>query len=45
MEHEPVLIPVEEIYLCIIAHQIHQLLHMQGFSFYFRVSIMGMYPI
>ena len=45
IEHEPVLLTVGEIYFCIITHQIHQLLHMQGFSFYFHVSIMGMYQI
>ena len=45
IEHEPVLLKVEEIYFCMIAHQIHQLLHMQVCSFYFHGSIMGMYPI
>ena len=29
IEHEPVLLTVEEIYFCMIVHQIHQLLHMQ----------------
>ena len=43
--HEPVLLTDEEIYFCMIAHQIHQLLHMQGCSFYFHGSIMCMYPI
>ena len=45
IEHEPVLLTAEEIYSCMIAHQVHQLLHMQGCSFYFHCSIMGMYPI
>ena len=44
IEHEPFLQTVEEIYFCMIAHQIHQLLHMQGSSFYFHVSILDMYP-
>ena len=30
---------------CKIAHQIHQLLHIQGCSFYFHGSILGMYPV
>ena len=45
IEHEPVLVTAEEIYFCMIAHQFHQLLHMQGCSFYFRGSILGMYLI
>ena len=45
IEHEPVLLTAEEIYFCMIAHQIHQLLNMQECSFYFHGSIMGMYLI
>ena len=45
IEHEPVLLKFEEIYACMIAHQINQLLHMQGCSFYFRGSFLGMYLI
>ena len=45
IEHEPVLLTAEEIYFYTIAHQIHQLLHMQGCSFCFHGSILGMYPI
>ena len=33
IEHEPVLLTSEEIYFYMIAQQIDQLLHMQGFSF------------
>ena len=45
IEHEPVLLTAEGIYFFIIAHQIHQLLHMQGCSLYFHDSILVMYPI
>ena len=45
IEHEPVLLTAEEIYFCMISHQINQLLHMQGRSFYFCGSILGIYPI
>ena len=45
IKHEPVLLTAEEIYSFMIAHQIHQLLHMQGCIFYFHGSIMGMYLI
>ena len=45
IENEPVLVKVEEVYFCMISHQIHQLLHMQGCGLYFHGSIMGMYPI
>ena len=45
IEHEPVLLTYEGIYFCMIAHQIYQLLHMQGCGFYFHGSIMGMYTI
>ena len=45
IKHEPVLLTDEEFNFCIIAHQIHQLLHMKGCSFYVHVWIMGMYPI
>ena len=45
IEHETVLLTSKEIYFCMIDHQIYQLLHMQGRSFYFHGSIMGMYPI
>ena len=43
IEHEPVLLTAKEIYFFMIAHQIHQLLHMQRCSYYFNVSIMVMY--
>ena len=45
IEHEPVLLTDKEFNFCIIGHQIHQLLHMKGCSFYVHVWIMGMYPI
>ena len=45
IEQEPVRLTSEEIYSCMIAHKINQLLHMQGCSFYFCVSILGIYPI
>ena len=45
IENEPVLLTFEETYYCMIAHQIHQLLQIQGCSFCFRDSIMGTYPI
>ena len=45
IEHESVILTAEEIYFCMISHQIHQLLHMQGYSFYFHDLILGMYPI
>ena len=35
IEHEPVLLTAEEIYFCMSAHEMYQLLHMQGYSFYF----------
>ena len=45
IEHETVLLTVEEICFCMIVHQIHQLLHMQECSFDFNGSILGIYPI
>ena len=42
IEHETVLLTPEEIYFCMLAHQIHQLLSMQGCGFYFHGSILGM---
>ena len=45
IEHEPVILTAEEIYSYMIAHQVHQLLHMQGCSFYLHGSILGMYQI
>ena len=45
IEHEPVLLTVENKYFCMITHQIHPLLNMQGCDFYFHCSILGMYPI
>ena len=45
IEYEPVLLTAEEIYFCMISHQINQLLHMQGCSFCFNGPIMCMYPI
>ena len=44
-EHELVLLIAEEIYFCVIAHQINQLVNMQRCSFYFCGSILGMYSI
>ena len=43
--NEPFLLKSKEFFFCMIAHQIQQLLHMQGCSFYFHVSILGMYHI
>ena len=45
IEHEHVVLTAEEIYFCMIDHQIHQLLHMQVCSFYVHGSILGMYLI
>ena len=45
IEYQPPPLISKEIYFCMIAHRIHQLLHMQGCSFYLHVSILCMYPI
>ena len=45
IRHEPVLLIAEENYSCMIAHQIHKLLQMQGCSFCFHDSILGTHPI
>ena len=45
IRYEPILPTAEENYSYMIAHQIHKLLQMQGFSFCFHDSILGTHLI